>query len=105
MQPVSRLGFLAIGSFDTNEVEQLVKESIQMKNFQHRNVMSMLGVCLDAGPAPYLVLPFMKHGDLLSYLKSNREDLILSDEVEENKVNVVCKRDTVCEFNFRLLYL
>ena len=58
-----------------------------MKNFQHRNVMGMLGVCLDAGPAPYLVLPFMTNGDLLSYLKANREELVLSDEADENKVN------------------
>ena len=43
-----------------------------MKDFQHRNVMGMLGVCLDAGPVPYLVLPYMPNGDLLSYLKANR---------------------------------
>ena len=65
-----------------------MKESLQMKNFQHRNVMGMLGVCLDAGPAPYLVLPFMTNGDLLSYLKTNREELVLSDEANENKVNI-----------------
>ena len=76
-----------VGSFDIDAVEQLVKESIQMKNFQHRNVMRMLGVCLDAGPAPYLVLPFMTYGDLLSYLKKNREELVLSDEAVENEVN------------------
>ena len=59
-----------------------------MKNFQHRNVMGMLGVCLDAGPAPYLVLPYMTNGDLMSYLKTNREELVLSDETDENKVNI-----------------
>ena len=78
---------ISVGSFDTDAVEQLVKESLQMKNFQHRNVMGMLGVCLDAGPAPYLVLPFMTNGDLLSYLKANREELVLSDEADETKVN------------------
>ena len=78
---------ISVGSFDTDAVEQLVKESVQMKNFQHRNVMGMLGVCLDAGPAPYLVLPYMTNGDLLSYLKTNREELVLSDEADENKVS------------------
>ena len=29
---------------------------------------------------PYLVLPYMKNGDLLSYLKSNREELVPQDE-------------------------
>ena len=76
-----------VGRFDTDSVEQLVKESLQMKSFQHRNVMGMLGVCLDAGPCPYLVLPYMTNGDLLSYLKTNREELVLSDEADENKVN------------------
>ena len=80
---------ISIGCFDDDDVEQLVKESLQMKNFQHRNVIGMLGVCLDAGPAPYLVLPYMKNGDLLSYLKSNREELVLlQDEPEENKACV-----------------
>ena len=74
------------GSFDTDEVEQLARESLQMKDFQHRNVMGMIGVCLDAGPAPYLVLPYMKNGNLLSYLKSNREELLLSDEADEDQV-------------------
>ena len=49
--------------------------------------MRMLGVCLDAGPAPYLVLPFMTNGDLLSYLRKNREELVLSNEADENEVN------------------
>ena len=57
-----------------------------MKDFQHRNVMGMLGVCLDAGPVPYLVLPYMPNGDLLSYLKANREALVLSAEAKENEV-------------------
>ena len=63
-----------------------MKESLQMKDFQHRNVMGLLGVCLDAGPAPYLVLPYMANGDLLSYLKANREQLVLSAEAKENEV-------------------
>ena len=65
-----------------------MKESLRMKSFQHCNIMGLLGVCLDAGPAPYLVLPFMTNGDLLSYLKTNREDLVLSYEADENKVKL-----------------
>ena len=63
-----------------------MKESLLMKDFQHRNVMGLLGVCLDAGPAPYLVLPYMANGDLLSYLKAHREELVLSTEAKENEV-------------------
>ena len=63
-----------------------MKESLQMKDFQHCNVMGLLGVCLDAGPAPYLVLPYMANGDLLSYLKAHREALVLSAGAKENEV-------------------
>lgn len=77
---------ILIGCFDANDVEQLVKESLRMKDFQHHNVMGLLGVCLDAGPAPYLVLPYMANGDLLSHLKANRETLVLSDEVQDDEV-------------------
>ena len=57
-----------------------------MKNFDHPNVMSLLGVCLDAGPAPYIVLPYMANGNLLSHLKTNRETLVLPNLAEDNEV-------------------
>ena len=57
-----------------------------MKNFDHPNVMGLLGVCLDAGPAPYLVLPYMANGNLLSHLKTNRETLVLPILAEDNEV-------------------
>ena len=74
-------------SFDPEAVNDLVMESIKMKNFQHRHVMGLLGVCLDAGPAPYLVLPYMANGNLLSYLKTHRDTLMLPIGVKEDKVS------------------
>ena len=68
---------LLTGSYNAKDVNDLVQESIKMKNFDHPNVMSLLGVCLDAGPAPYIVLPYMANGNLLSHLKTNRETLVL----------------------------
>ena len=60
-----------------------------MKEFQHPNVMNLLGVCLDAGPAPYLILPYMAHGNLLSYLKNNRDKLTLSETCDKNAEEVI----------------
>ena len=57
-----------------------------MKQFQHPNVMGLVGVCLDAGPAPYIVLPFMANGNLLSYLKHRRSTLLIAKEAEEEEV-------------------
>ena len=43
-----------------------------MHEFDHPNVLSMLGVCLDGGPAPLIVMPFMANGSLKSYLIKER---------------------------------
>ena len=48
-----------------------------MKNFANLHVMSLKGVCLDGGPVPYLILPYMANGSLASYLKKERKDLVI----------------------------
>ena len=40
-------------------------ESIKMKHFDHPNVISLIGVCIDAGPAPYIIMPFIGNGSLI----------------------------------------
>ena len=47
-----------------------------MSAFDHPNVLTIIGVCLDGGPAPYLIMPFMFNGSLLSYLKKKRDSLV-----------------------------
>ena len=61
-------------------MNDLVKESLQMKEFSHPNVMGVIGICLDAGPAPYIILPFMSGGSLLSYLKERRDKFVVTTE-------------------------
>ena len=60
-----------------------------MKMFNHPNVMNLLGVCLDAGPAPYIVLPFMSRGDLLSHIKGRRCSLVVDCDADEGTVRMV----------------
>ena len=48
-----------------------------MKNFSNLHVMSLKGVCLDGGPVPYIVLPYMANGSLASYLKKERKNLVM----------------------------
>ncbi|XP_075265796.1 uncharacterized protein LOC142358239 isoform X1 [Convolutriloba macropyga] len=58
-----------------DELRQFIGEGIVMKEFRHPNVLSLIGVCLeDQGPQvkPYVILPFMKHGDLHSFLLESR---------------------------------
>ena len=58
-----------------------------MMDFQHPNVMSLIGVCLDAGPGVSIVMPFMANGSLLDYLKKEREKIYLPDTSELEDVS------------------
>ena len=61
----------------------LLEECLKMKEFDHPNVLEVRGVCLDGGPAPYIIMPFMNNGSLLSYLQENRESLVLDPSSTE----------------------
>ncbi|XP_069631157.1 tyrosine-protein kinase receptor UFO isoform X2 [Haliaeetus albicilla] len=59
------------------ELEDFLSEAVCMKEFDHPNVMKLIGVCLQSWgaeglPAPVVILPFMKHGDLHSFLLYSR---------------------------------
>ena len=53
-----------------------------MHSFKHPNVLTLSGVCLDGGPNPYIIMPFMANGSLLAYLKKNRGKLIVASKDE-----------------------
>ena len=71
------LVLLATGTFSTELVNDLLKECARMKEFDHPNVLNLKGVCLDGGPVPYIIMPFMTNGSLQSYLKENSESLVM----------------------------
>ena len=61
-----------------------------MQQFDHPNVVSLAGVCLDGGPTPFLVMPFMENGSLLSYLRHERTNLVIpADYTADNKDEIV----------------
>ena len=76
---------------DDNSVEQLLQECAKMSAFDHPNVLTLIGVCLDGGPAPYIVMPFMHNGNLLSYLSKEKDELILpvQRELDSHTVSVL----------------
>ena len=67
------------GYFNETDIDKIKEESVKMKQFHHPNVMSLVGVCLDGGPAPYIVMPYMAKGSLQSYLKKERNILALDE--------------------------
>ncbi|XP_015230415.1 PREDICTED: tyrosine-protein kinase receptor TYRO3 [Cyprinodon variegatus] len=59
------------------DIEQCLKEAAHMKDFHHPNVIKLIGVSLHRRhgqrlPIPMVVLPFMKHGDLHTFLLLSR---------------------------------
>ena len=67
-------------------MNKFVEESLIMSRFKHTHVMGLIGVCLDAGPAPYIIMPYMANDSLLKYLKRERTNIVLPENVDEDEV-------------------
>ena len=72
--------------FSSGYVEAIKQECSKMSFFDHQNVLPLLGVCVDAGPAPYIIMPFMFNGSLLSYLKRKREIYAVTPDIADDQV-------------------
>ena len=93
-----------VGDFSQQEVEKFVEESLKMSRFKHPHVMGLIGVCLDAGSAPYIVMPYMANGCLLDYLKKERSNLVLTND-KNDEVRVMCKmKQFLCAF-YTVMYM
>ena len=48
-----------------------------MKRFNHPNILSLIGVSYIKGEAiPLMILPFMRNGDVKSFVKSKRGNIL-----------------------------
>ena len=56
-----------------------------MLQFDHVHVLTLIGVCVDGGTAPYIVMPYMSNGSLQSYLKKFRRELLLPDDYTDQE--------------------
>ena len=74
----------------------MLKECAKMYRFNHPNVLTLRGVCLDGGPAPFIIMPYMANGNLLSYLKKQRPKLVVS--------NSDCDTEEVLTYTEILIY-
>jgi len=56
-------------SMSLADVQMFVDEALTMTKFDDRHVLHIVGISFDANSLPMVVLPFMQHGDLLSYIR------------------------------------
>nr|XP_035946590.1 tyrosine-protein kinase Mer-like isoform X2 [Halichoerus grypus] len=67
---------MKLDNFSQREIEEFLSEAACMKDFNHPNVIRLLGVCIEMSsqgiPKPMVILPFMKYGDLHTYLLYSR---------------------------------
>ena len=86
----------SVGDFDQLDVDRFVEESLKMSRFRHAHVMGLIGVCLDAGSAPYIVMPYMDNGSLLKYLKKERKNIVFTEDADEDDVGVIVPPVSTC---------
>ncbi|XP_019850846.1 PREDICTED: fibroblast growth factor receptor 4-like [Amphimedon queenslandica] len=75
--------------YSQEDMKELIFESLVMQDLDHPNVMGLIGLCLDAGPSPLVVLPYMEGGNLLKHLVRNRESLLIDETTGEDEINQV----------------
>ena len=80
--------FYYAGLYDQEAVDDLLRECAKMTEVDHPNILKLKGVCLDGGTAPYIILPFMSNGSLLSFLRNEKDKLVLttSESCQDEKV-------------------
>ena len=74
-----------VALFSSGDMERLTKEISTMLSFEHPNVMSLLGVCLD-GEMPLLIMPFMSNGNILEYVRHHKQELLLTSTATDEEV-------------------
>ncbi|XP_028285497.1 ephrin type-A receptor 3 isoform X2 [Parambassis ranga] len=68
---------MRVGIYNQEDLHEFLREAEIMKNFDHDNVVRLLGVTLQREedsslPVPLVILPYMKHGDLRRFLIATR---------------------------------
>ena len=62
----------------------MLQEVVKIKDFNHRHIMPVIAVCLDAEMS--VIMPYMANGSVLSYLKKEQKTLLLQDEADMEQV-------------------
>ncbi|XP_077539383.1 hepatocyte growth factor receptor-like isoform X2 [Haemaphysalis longicornis] len=59
--------------------QAFLEEALIMKDFHHMNVLPLIGLSIDEGGGLMVIIPYMKYGDLLSYIRDERNNPTVKD--------------------------
>ena len=64
----------------SSNVKEFIKECSITTKFNHPNVLTLIGVCVNTEEGEvHMVMPFMHHGDVRTYLRAKRSSLVEFD--------------------------
>ncbi len=82
--------FLVPGLVTPRDIEIMMQESLKMRDFNHPNVISLIGVSITVGNPPNIVMPYMANGSLLYYLRKERPNLSVAHGADTRLVGSIC---------------
>ena len=72
---------------DENDYKEFFKEAFAASELNHENIVDFLGICIE--PTNMMIFEFMEGGELLTFLRSNEQNLTAPDLLE--MITDVCK--------------
>jgi len=72
-----------IGFRDQERADALLDEALCMKNLDHSNILTLIGVCMDEASTPWIVMPYMANGSLLVHLRKTHNNYVLVDSHDQ----------------------